>query len=136
MMLPNEAIAKLKSNVPLTAEDIKELENFNFSNSKSFLYYRSYAMHFDIPEFDFFTILKELERQFIELELVLDKIQEWDDLPPFSKKLFFIYMSKLHNSLFRKERVSKNKKKNVEYSQEVFKKNYVDKIILGKINGV
>ncbi|NMA74937.1 MAG: hypothetical protein GX963_12450 [Bacteroidales bacterium] len=117
-------------------KDIKELENFNFSNSKSFLYYRSYAMHFDIPEFDFFTILKELERQFIELELVLDKIQEWDDLPPFSKKLFFIYMSKLHNSLFRKERVSKNKKKNVEYSQEVFKKNYVDKIILGKINGV
>ena len=31
MMLPNEAIAKLKSNVPLTAEDIKELENILWS---------------------------------------------------------------------------------------------------------
>ena len=30
-MLPNEAIAKLKSNVPLTAEDIKELENILWS---------------------------------------------------------------------------------------------------------
>ena len=31
MMLPNEAIAKLKSNVPLTAEDIKELERILWS---------------------------------------------------------------------------------------------------------
>ena len=31
MMLPNEAIAKLKSNVPLTAEDIKELEKILWS---------------------------------------------------------------------------------------------------------
>ena len=31
MMLPNEAIAKLKSNVPLTAEDIKELEKIIWS---------------------------------------------------------------------------------------------------------
>ena len=31
MMLPNEAIAKLKNNVPLTAEDIKELENILWS---------------------------------------------------------------------------------------------------------
>ena len=31
MMLPNEAIAKLKSNVPLTAEDIKALEKILWS---------------------------------------------------------------------------------------------------------
>ena len=31
MMLPNEAIAKLKSNGPLTAEDIKELEKILWS---------------------------------------------------------------------------------------------------------
>ncbi len=111
---------------------IDELKSLEFSNSKSFLYFRSYAMHFDIPNFDFFTILEELERQFIKLELKQDNIKEWDDLPAASKKLFFICMSKLHNSLFRRERISDNSIENAEYSQALFRKSYVDEVILRK----
>lgn len=114
----------------INSADIKELKNIRFSNSNTFLSCRNDAMHLDIPTYDFFVILKELEKQFIKLELSLEEIDEWGDLPPESKSVFFICMSKLHHSLFKKESKFGNTKEDTEYNQELFRENYVKTVIL------